>query len=174
MTAHNLCHRTAENMVSTMLIITACVHYTDVIMGAMASQITSLTMVYSTVYSGADPRKHQSSASLAFVRGIHRSPVNPPHKWPVMRKIFPFDDVVMWPIVYHFYQRCGVCSLEPGTSWFISSYWLLRQLVFTGWHFLWTSKSTSKLMTSLGCIQLPELYPITGQNVPRLISWRFI
>ena len=47
-------------------------HYDDVIMGAMASQITSLTIVYSTVYSGADQSKHQSSASLAFVRGIHR------------------------------------------------------------------------------------------------------
>ena len=47
-------------------------HYSDVIMGVMASQITSLTIVYSTVYSGADQRKHQSSASLAFVRGIHR------------------------------------------------------------------------------------------------------
>ena len=70
-------------------------HYEDVIMGAMASQITSLTIVYSTVYSGADQRKHQSSASLAFVRGIHRWPVNSPHKWPVTRKMFPFDDVIM-------------------------------------------------------------------------------
>ena len=55
-------------------------HYNDVIMGTMAPQITSLTIVYSTVYSGADQRKHQSSASLAFVRGIHRWPVNSPHK----------------------------------------------------------------------------------------------
>ena len=47
-------------------------HYNDVIMGAMASQITSLTIVYSTVYSSLDQRKHQSSASLAFLRGIHR------------------------------------------------------------------------------------------------------
>ena len=47
-------------------------HYDDVIMGAMAAQITSLTVVYSTVYSGADQRKHQSSAALAFVCGIHR------------------------------------------------------------------------------------------------------
>ena len=47
-------------------------YYSDVIMGAMASQITSLAIVYSTVYSGADQRKHQSSGSLAFVRGIHR------------------------------------------------------------------------------------------------------
>ena len=64
-------------------------HYNDVIMGAIASQITSLTNVYSTVYSGADQRKHQSSAALAFVRGIHRGPVNSPHKWPVTRKMFP-------------------------------------------------------------------------------------
>ena len=69
--------------------------YTDVIMAAIASQITSLTIIYSTVYSDADQRKHQSSASLAFVRGIHRWPVNSPHKWPVTRKMFPFDDVIM-------------------------------------------------------------------------------
>ena len=70
-------------------------HYSDVIMSAMASQITSLTNVYSTVYSGADQRKHQSSASLALVRGIHRWPVNSPHKWPVTRKKLRFDDVIM-------------------------------------------------------------------------------
>ena len=71
------------------------VHYDDVRMGAIASQITSLTIVYSIVYSDADQRKHQSSASLAFVRGIHREPVNSPHKWPVTRKMVPFDDVIM-------------------------------------------------------------------------------
>ena len=65
-------------------------------MRALASQITSLTIVHSTVYSGADHRKHQSSASLAFVRGIHRWPVNSPHKGPVTRKIFPFGDVIMY------------------------------------------------------------------------------
>ena len=70
-------------------------HYNDVIMSTMASQVTSLKIVYLTVYSGADQRKLQSSASLAFVRGIHRSPVNSPHKWPVTRKMFPFDDVIM-------------------------------------------------------------------------------
>ena len=63
-------------------------YYNDVIMGTMASQITSLTIVYSTVYSDADQRKHPSSASLAFVWGIHRGPVNSPHKWPVTRKMF--------------------------------------------------------------------------------------
>ena len=71
------------------------IYYIDVIMSVMASQITSFSIVYSTIYSGADRRKHQRSPSLAYVRGIHRWPVNSPHKGPVMRKIFPFDDVIM-------------------------------------------------------------------------------
>ena len=63
-------------------------HYNDVIMGTIASQITSLTIVYSIVYSDADQTKHQSSASLAFVRGIHRGPVNSPHKCQLRGKCF--------------------------------------------------------------------------------------
>ena len=74
---------------------TGTLHYSDVIMGVIVSQITSLTIVYSTVYSDADQRKHQSSGSLAFVWGFHRGPVNSPHKGPVTRKMFPFDDVIM-------------------------------------------------------------------------------
>ena len=73
-------------------------HHGDVIMGTIASQITSFTIVYSTVYSGADQRKHQSSASLAFVRGIHRRPVN--IQMPVTRKMFPFD-VIMHMIFFN-------------------------------------------------------------------------
>ena len=69
-------------------------HYSDVIMDTMASQITSLAIVYSTVYSGAVQRNHQSSSSLAFVRGIHRWPGNSLHKWPVTRKMLPFDDAI--------------------------------------------------------------------------------
>ena len=65
-------------------------------MGAIASQITSLTVIYSTVYSDAGQRKHQSSTSVTFVRGIHRWPINYPHKGPVTRKIFPFDDVIIF------------------------------------------------------------------------------
>ena len=72
-------------------------HYDDVIMDWIASQITSLPVVCSIVYSDVNQRKHQSSASLAFVREIHRGPVNFPHKWPVTRKMFPFDDVIMEP-----------------------------------------------------------------------------
>ena len=79
-------------------------------MGAMVSQVTSLSIVYSTIHSGADQRKHQSSASLAFVRGIHRWPVNSPHKWPITRKMFPFDEVIMSPQAtctssHHFCER---------------------------------------------------------------------
>ena len=55
-------------------------HYGDAIMSMMASLITSLTIVSATVYSGEDQRKHQSTASLAFLRGIHRWPVNYEHK----------------------------------------------------------------------------------------------
>ena len=73
-----------------------------------ASQITNVSIVHLTVCSGADQRKHQSSASLAFVGGIHRLPVNSPHKGRVTRKMFPFDDVIMtysfnggiWPYIY--------------------------------------------------------------------------
>ena len=68
-------------------------------MDTMASQITSLTIIYLTFYSGADQRKHQSPASLAFVRRIHRWPVNSLHKWPVTRKMFPFDDVIMHSLI---------------------------------------------------------------------------
>ena len=96
------------------------VDYIDVLLDAMASQISSPTIVYSTIYSDSDQRNHQSSASLAFVRGIHQWLVNSPHKWPVMRKMFPFDDVIMEgicaglhmcflfkPLLLHLMQMCS-------------------------------------------------------------------
>ena len=64
-------------------------------MSTIASQITGVSIVYSTVCSGADQRKYQSSTSLAFVRGIDRSPMNSPHKGPVTQKMIPFGDVIM-------------------------------------------------------------------------------
>ena len=85
-------------------------HYSGIIMSMMASQITSLMIVYSTIYSGADQRNHQSSMSLAFVRGIHRWPMNSLHKGPVTQKMFPFDDVIMT-------QHCDYwCCTRPKTS----------------------------------------------------------
>ena len=88
-------------------------------MSMMASQITTLAIVYSTVYSVAGQRKHQSSASLAFVMGIHRWPVNFPHKGRVTRKMFPFHDVIMCSCFIHFFigfvwfhifHLCGSCA----------------------------------------------------------------
>ena len=72
-------------------------HSSDVIMGAMTSHITGVSVIYSTVCSGADQRKYQSFTSFVSVRGIHRWPVNSPHKGPVTRKKFPFDGVIMLP-----------------------------------------------------------------------------
>ena len=99
------------------------IHYNDVIMSAIASQITSLTIGYSTVYPGADQSKHQSSASLAFVWGIHRGPVNSPHKWPVTRKMFPFDDVIMhrhhfkWDVITHPYLNFHGGLIKYRCAW---------------------------------------------------------
>ena len=87
-------------------------YYGDVTMGAIASQITSVSNVYSTVCSGTDQRKHQSSASLAFVRGIHRGPVNSPHKRSVTRKIFPLDDIIMQRI-YDVHKEVSVRRICP-------------------------------------------------------------
>ena len=86
------------------------INYNDVTMDAMVSQIASLTIVYSIIYSSADQRKHQNSLSLAFVRGIHWCPVDSPHKVPVMQKMFPFDDVIMK-------------SRQKAASWFSSDNW---------------------------------------------------
>ena len=93
----------------TELQVNSLFHYNDVIMSVLASPINSLTIVYSTVYSCADHWKHQSSASLVFVRGIQRWPVNSPHKGTVTRKMFPFDDVIIsvdW-LIDHVHFRHG-------------------------------------------------------------------
>ena len=117
-------------------------HYSDNIMGAMASQITRLTIVYSTVYWGWDQRKHQSSASLAFVWGIHRRVVNSPHKWPITRKMFPFDDVI-------------TCSSVAVGSIFLSG------IVIT-WNMLvskaWTTITDPHVMHQDKCCRLNEKF----------------
>ena len=100
-------------MLSKMCTLNMWKHYSDVIMGTVASQITSPAIVYSSVCSGADQRKHQSSASLAFVRRIHRWPVNFPHKWPVTRKMFPYDDVIMSTLNIN---KCTSNKLLDGVS----------------------------------------------------------
>ena len=90
-------------------------------MTMLPSQITSLTVVYSIVCSGVDQSKHQSSASLAFVQEIHRGPVNFPHKWPVTRKMFPFDDVIMKYLILSWRYGCiyhGTELVWPPVTYF--------------------------------------------------------
>ena len=85
---------------------------TRILTSAIASQINSLTIVYPTICSDADQRKHQSSASQA-VRGIHQGPMNSPHKWPVTGKMFPFDDVIIErPHAFAFTVTTGDCHKD--------------------------------------------------------------
>ena len=105
--------------------ITDIVQYSDVIMSAMASQNTGVSIVCSAVCSGADRRKYQTAPSLAFVRGIHRWPVDSPHhKRPVTRKIFPFDDVIMQTKHYPSSVHWNADILEN---------FLLASIVSTSW-----------------------------------------
>ena len=92
----------------------------------MVTQITSLTSAYSTAYSCANQRKHQSSASVAFVRGIHRWQVNSSYKWPVTRKMFPFDDVIV--ALWIFGSSFG--GYFNGPQHFSVEQWCQRQIYF--------------------------------------------
>ena len=137
-------------------------HYNDVIMGTIASQITSLTIVYSIVYSNADQRKHQSSASLAFVRGITQSfiqtqikeNIKGPRHWPLCGE-FTGD---RW-IPRTNGQLRGKCFH------LMTSSWKYRPLssdfnVLTHW----------SLFTPYGHIKLGQLYNGSGNGL--LPDWR--
>ena len=97
-------------------------HGSDVIINTTAFQITRIPIVYSTVCPSAYQRKHPSSVSLAFVRGIHRWPVNSPHKGPVTRNMLPFGDVIMW-------SSPGISFTEASSS-IIQTRWQIRFTVF--------------------------------------------
>ena len=138
----------------------ALVHYSDVIMGVMASQITSLTIVYSTVYSDAGQRKHQSSASLAFVWGIRRGPVNSPHKGPVTRKMFPFDDVIMFSVC--------CCLLHAMSRHTRSCYHEISRALnrLTTLHISpWLASNVASIVTTL-ISQIPQRFKIISHNAP--------
>ena len=126
-------HSCTKGFITPPLCMIISRHYNDVIMSAMASQITGVSVVCPTVGSVADHRKHQSSASLAFVQGIHRWPVNSPHKRPVTRKMFPFDDVIM---------NCHIYPIWAGTSNYTPQY--LRNIITCSypWYLLLAQKSS--------------------------------
>ena len=119
----NIIHMIANWWHAILKLKLAPCHYSDVILGAMAFPIISLPIPYSTIYSGADQRKRHSPASLAWVRGIHRWPVNSQYKWPVMRKMFPLDDVIkLFQIPV--YPQGGIWCYY----WILLLYWSTRAI----------------------------------------------
>ena len=99
--------RTPEALVLTTL------HYNEIIMSAKLSQIIGASIVCSIVGSDADQRKLQSSTLLAFVRW----PVHSPHKRPITRKVFPFDDVIMLPKYSALSWRRVMCAIHTLHKW---------------------------------------------------------
>ena len=100
-----------------------------------------VSVICSIVCSGADHRKHQSSASLAFVRGMHRWPVDSPKKGPVTRNKFPFDDVIMkvtkqngncvYSFIYTLFQSITELASMPA---FVCQRPILQKGTFKSWN----------------------------------------
>ena len=134
-------------------------------MGAIASQITSLTIVYPTVYSDADHRKYQSSASLAIVPWIHRGPVNSPHKWPVTRKMVPWIHVIM----------DHVCRIRWVKQRVVIITWAITFVAFQHW-FEWSVNG--KLNTLIWIVKSSYFSPKNcwcdsdALNIPHAIGFR--
>ena len=95
------------------------IHYTYVTMGVLASQIISISTVFSNVCSCAHQKEHQRSALLAFVREIQRWQVVSSHKAPVTRKMFPFNDVIMncWLVWIVIGSTEKLLSIFMGSMW---------------------------------------------------------
>ena len=160
-------------------------------MGVVASQITSLMSVYSTVYSGTNQRKHQSSASLAFVRGIHPWPVNSPHKYTGTPKMLPFDDVIMnshpvdmsvqiCPKYTAFILSPHVTHMQRVCTWFtlFIAVWLFLQYYFNTIQLLsnlWYEGHTESQNLNLSCLDNEDVVGAapTG-DAPTLSAWSTI
>ena len=140
------------------------IHYNNVIMSAMASQITSLTMVFSTIYWDADQWKYHSSASLAFVRGIHWWPMNYSHKGPVTRKMFQFDDVIMESQQQeHVDEKWIECTIAN------------RKLASSGASIIkWSNFNPSLVKCGMKLLILSQTLPVQLLNFgnPTLYNWR--
>ena len=117
----------------------------------IAPDSNPVTSYHSTVHSSTDQRKHQSFASLAFVWGIHRWPVNSPHKWPVTRKMFPFDDVIMCEVFHLRILDEFDCVLTKPESDFLELFTLVHN---QWWLILIASKGISRIPFLLCCTLL--------------------
>ena len=144
-------------------------------MSAKVSQITSLTIVYSTVNSGADERKHQSSTSLAFVRGIHRQQVNSPHKGPVSRKCFHLmtstwflSDRDPW---IEFWGKRPTIYLRAISRWVPKGLLCICNLKMTLLKFLLSLPGAIELINKSGSSMLRIRLWIVKRNPP--IYWKF-
>ena len=163
---------------------TSWVHYGDLITSAMGIQVTGVSIICSAICSGADRRKHQGSASLAFVRGIHQWLVNSPHKGPVTRKLFPFDDVItnveLWhwvggvvewwidllhksrngpvpyPTMHHFETEMCTCVHISVTKWCIVGNCGICEMGLLGWTFI------------------PETFAVTENRDDANFHWRHL
>ena len=113
-----------EYSTSRELFVRLLFHYSDVITGALASQITGVSIVCSTVFfSSADQRKYQSSASRVFVKGIHQWSVVSLTK-SVTRNMFPFFDVIIfwclgvwYRLIYPHIQHYHILATNPMLVW---------------------------------------------------------
>ena len=142
-------------------------HYSDVIMDTMTSQITGVPIVCSTDATCADQRKHQSSVSLAFVRGIHRWPVNSQHTRPATRKMFSFDDVIMLQYVFRtltFPSHFLYCPITY-SCWYVTPFSLYTDLVYwplQAWQTINASFNLEPLMLQMICQPVVESRSITS------------
>ena len=145
-------------------------HYSNAIISAMASQTTSISIVYSTIYWGADQRKHKNSASLGFVRGIHRWPLNSPHKGPVTRKMFSFDVVIMTKKWRHrdFQIMTPYRVIDTERYWFRLWLAVVRRQAIT-----WTDMIYfNRALLNLKCIFFVKQYkPLYQENVLETVVW---
>ena len=111
-------------------------HYSYVIMRAMASQITCLSIVCTTVCLGAVQRKKSKLRVTGLFRGIHRSPVNSSYKGLVTPKLFPFDDVIMLKI------SKDILTTNPWYDHHVSNYIFMPHTKFIAvfsHHIVWLS-----------------------------------
>ena len=141
----------------------------------MAYQITSLTIVYLIVHSSAGQRKHQSSSSLAFVRGIHRRPVNSPHspetgEFPAHMASNAEDVSIWWPHhvlvteIEHMSSGCRMLCFTSlvNTRW-MASLWLRHGCCWQAGDGGYCIRHPSKMLTmcwllSRGCAHLRKWY----------------
>ena len=93
-----------------------------------------------------DQRKHQSSASLAFLQGIHRIPVNSPHKWPVTRKMFLFDDVIMFRKLTSLFPMVNAIAIDDMMT---RGIWALAHEIL-----IWFSKRINGLRNGMVYVQI--------------------